>query len=109
MQNIESNGVQNPESVELATLAGGLVALNGQLKSIAQMVKFLADRYILDHFEYGSEPFLDYISEKHRIHMQHAGIPTDRSRLLVYMDGDQLDRAVFEYIQFSHEQNQPEQ
>jgi len=104
MQNIESNGVQNPAEVENSVLAGGLVAINAQLKTMGQMVKFLCDRYVLDHFDYESAEFLEYMEAKHKLTLI-SDYPPGRTRNYWNAISPNLDKDVFEFIQFTHSQN----
>jgi len=106
MQNIESNGVQDPATVENAVLAGGLVAINAQLRTMSQMIKFLADRYVLDHFDWNSYDFYEYCVAKFKIESSHEIFI---SHTLPNLTDHEKQIACFEFIQFSHEQNQPEQ
>lgn len=102
MQNIESNGVQAPETVENAVLAGGLVNIVAQLKTMGQMVKFLCDRYVLDHFDYNSLAFLDYMEATHKNLFSKASI---RDRDYWNTISPNLDKDVFDFIQFTHSQS----
>lgn len=106
MNAIESNGVQNPESVELATLAGGLVNIVSQLKTMGQMVKFLCDRYVLDHFDWHSVDFYEYCCVRFKIESTHELFI---SHTLPNLTEKEKTAACFEFIQFSHDQNQPDQ
>lgn len=103
MNAIEQNGVQNPADVELATLAGGLVALNTSMRSMNKMLQFLCDRYVLDHFAYNSVSFADYMEAAFEIPPYSQDTPRERSYWLTLVDGEDLDKAVFEYIRLSHE------
>lgn len=106
MNAVESNGVQNPHEVEMATLAGGLVALNATMNSMNQMIRFLCDRYVLDHFDYGFQDFVDYVSDKYGLNINLVNSPKlDRTTFLAFLDGDQLDATVFEFIKLSHDKN----
>jgi len=89
------------QEVDLRVIAGGLAALNTAMSSLNQMARFLCDRYIIDHFDYSSASFLEYATDKHSLLPPTSEFLLNRSFYLLQLSPDQLEKAVFEFIQLS--------
>lgn len=103
---IENGEVQNPAQVENAVLAGGLVQLNTQMATMAKMVKFLCDRYVLDHFDWKSPDFVAFLRTKLNAVSQPDQLSADTLSdefVLNCFTRIELDQLAFQYIQFTHE------
>lgn len=86
--------------VDVRVLAGGLVALNNIMKTNNEMLRFLCDRYVLDHFDWKSLDFFEYCQVRFKLD------GTDHQAFIDYtlpnLTEDQRNAACFEYIKFNN-------